>query len=215
MKLFLLLLPVVPLAAETLHYSINWPSGLNLGEASIVSSSPNGDKPRNFEVTLNASVPGFAIKDQYASTATEALCSLSLSREVQHGAKKSKETETFDHGQVTRESPGARSTLSVQNCAKDALTFLEFIRHELAQGRMAPAQQVVFGSLYNTRAEFLGTQNIKLGEVHLDADRMQISIKGPSSDYTFELFFAKDANRTPVLARLPLPLGAFTVELIP
>ncbi len=215
MKPVLLLLSLLPLQAETLHYSINWPSGLNLGEATLVASPAGGDQPRNFEATLNASVPGFAIKDRYSATASQALCSMTLSKEVEHGKRTSKEKETFDSGKVTRESPGASSTLSVPNCAKDALTFLEFVRRELAQGRMVPAQQIVFGSLYNVRVEFLGTQSVKLGEVRLEADRMQVNLKGPSSDYTLELFFAKDPARTPVLARLPLPLGAFTVELVP
>jgi hypothetical protein len=31
---------------------------------------------------------------------------------------------------------------------------------------------------------------------------------------TVEIFFAKDAARTPLLARIPLALGSFTVELI-
>ena len=220
MRAVVLLLSILPLGAETLHYSLNWPSGLSLGEASLVSSSPGAGKQRHLEATLNASLPGFVLKDRYSSTATEALCSLTLSKEIEHGSKKNKETETFDQskGTVTRETNvpgGGLTTLSVQNCAKDALTFLEFVRHELAQGRMAPAQQVIFGSLYQVRAEFKDTETIRLGEVRLEADRMQISFKGPSSDYTFDLFFAKDTARTPVLARLPLPLGAFTVELIP
>jgi hypothetical protein len=33
-------------------------------------------------------------------------------------------------------------------------------------------------------------------------------------DLTVEIFFARDAVRTPLLARIPLTLGTFTVELI-
>ena len=216
MKAILLLLFIFPLAAESLHYSINWPSGLSLGEASLTSSAAAGDKPRKLDASLNASLPGFVLKDQYSATATQALCSLTLSKESEHGAKKSKEMEMFLQDKVTRETVGGgKSTLSVQSCARDGLTFLEFVRHELAQGRMAPAQQVVFGALYQVRLEFQGTQTVRLGDARLEADRLQVSLKGPSSDYTFEVYFAKDAARTPVYARLPLPLGAFTVELIP
>jgi len=56
-------------SAEILHYSIDWPSGLSLGEASLRSdrtgegtaSTPGWE----FELNLDASVPGFAIRDQY------------------------------------------------------------------------------------------------------------------------------------------------------
>jgi hypothetical protein len=135
-----------------------------------------------------------------------------LTKEFEHGSRKGKEKEIFhqDKGTVTR---GERD-ISVSDCARDALTFLAFARHELAAGRITPSQAVVFGSVYQVRMEFLGTQAIKLGDERMDADRMQVTFKGPSSDYTFELFFSKDAARVPVYARLPLPLGTFTVELI-
>jgi hypothetical protein len=218
--LFFVLL--VPLGAETLHYSVNWPSGLSLGEAEISFVAPAGasgqETPWSFNATIDASLPGFILRDHYSSTANPMFCSLTLTKEFQHGSRKGKEVETFhaDTNTVTRETQpgGGKSDISVSPCAHDALTFLEFVRHELAQGRMAPGQAVVFGSVYQVRMEFTGTQQIKVSEHNVEADRMQVTFKGPASDYTFELFFSKDAARTPVFARLPLPLGAFTVELI-
>ncbi len=204
-------------SAETLHYSINWPSGLSLGEAEVTSNSQKDGW--NFHASLDASLPGFPLRDTYSSLANTSFCSSSLTKESQHGSKKSSETDSFDQDKmvVTRQtrSPGGKSELSVGPCARDALTQLQFIRRELAQGRIAPQQQIVFGSLYNVRVEFTGTQNIKVADKHMDADCMRVTLKGPSSDYTFELYFSKDAARTPVFARLPLPLGAFTVELLP
>jgi hypothetical protein len=47
-----------------------------------------------------------------------------------------------------------------------------------------------------------------------DADRILATIKGPTSNLTVEIFFARDAARTPLLAHIPLTLGSFTVELI-
>jgi hypothetical protein len=213
---------VLPLCAETLHYSINWPSGLSLGEAEISSVSPTGasgqETPWSFQATLNADLPGFPLHDHFASTATPAFCSLTLTKESVHGSRKAQEKETFhaDTNTVTRETrpAGGKTDISVSACARDALTFLGFLRHELAQGRLVPAQAVVFGALYQVRAEFTGTQEIKVSDHKMDADRMQVTFKGPASDFTFEIFFSKDPARTPVFARLPLPLGAFTVELI-
>ena len=207
----------LPVGAETLHYSINWPSGLSLGEAELTSNSQKDGW--NFHASLDASLPGFPLRDTYSSLANTDFCSSSLTKESLHGTKKSSETDSFDQAKmiVTRQtrSPGGKSELSVGPCARDALTFLQFVRRELAQGRVAAPQQVVFGSLYNVRMEFTGSQNIKVADKHVDTDCLRITFKGPSSDYTFELYFSKDPARTPVLARLPLPLGAFTVELLP
>jgi hypothetical protein len=213
---------LLPLCAETLHYSINWPSGLSLGEAEISSVAPTSasgqETPWSFKASIDASLPGYALRDHYSSSATPAFCSLNLTKEFEHGSRKGQEKETFhaDSNTVTRETRpgGGKSDISVSACARDALTFLAFLRHELAQGRLAPQQAVVFGALYQVRAEFTGTQEIKVSDHKMDADRMQVTFKGPASDFTFEMFFSKDAARTPVFARLPLPLGAFTVELI-
>ncbi len=224
MKSIFVLLSVscLPLCAETLHYSINWPSGLSLGEAEISSVAPTGasgqETPWSFKAMIDASLPGYPLRDHYSSTATPAFCSLSLTKEFEHGSRKGQEKETFDSDtntvtRVTRPN-GGKSDISVSACARDALTFLGFLRHELAQGRLVPQQAVVFGALYQVRAEFTGTQEIKVGDHRMEADRMQVTFKGPASDFTFEMFFSKDAARTPVFARLPLPLGAFTVELI-
>jgi Protein of unknown function (DUF3108) len=208
--LFLALLS--PLSAETLHYSINWPSGLSLGEADISSTPAAAEKPAKFEAHLDASLPGFALRDHYVAVATNAFCSVTLSKDFEHGSRKGADREIFhqDKGMVTR---GDRD-FSVGACARDALTFLAFARHELSQGRIAPSEPVVFGSIYKVRMEFLGTEAIKVGDQRMDADRMRVNFKGPASDYTFELYFSKDAARVPVFAKLPLPLGMFTVELI-
>src|SRR5690242_10701057 len=77
---FLLAAPVFaqkgfPFQDETLRYSINWPSGLSLGEATFSARhASTGDW--NFDATLSAGVPGFAISDHYQSAATADLCSL-------------------------------------------------------------------------------------------------------------------------------------------
>ena len=54
---------------------------------------------------------------------------------------------------------------------------------------------------------------IKLGDQKAETDRVVATIRGPSSDLTVEIFFARDAARTPLMAKLPLALGTFSVEL--
>jgi hypothetical protein len=62
--------------------------------------------------------------------------------------------------------------------------------------------------------EFAGTEMIKLGDTSVEADRLKASAKGPSSDIDFEVFFLKDAARTPALVRVPLSMGTFSMELV-
>jgi hypothetical protein len=215
MKYLSLFLCLLPASAESLRYTINWASGLSLGEATL--RADKGKEAWDFEVTMDASIPGFALRDDYRAAATLDLCSLELDKSFTHGTKKGDEKVTFDqqnHTATRQTNGGGKTDLSVPSCAKDALTFMQFARSELAQGRLAPQQVVDFGALYNVRIEFTGSQKIKYGDQTADADRIVATIKGPTSDVTVEIFFARDAARTPLLARIPLALGSFTVELI-
>jgi hypothetical protein len=62
--------------------------------------------------------------------------------------------------------------------------------------------------------EFTGTQTIHIGEQKAEADRIVATLRGPSSDLTVEIFFSHDTARIPLLARIPLALGTFSVELV-
>lgn len=214
-----------PAGAEGLTYVINWPSGLNLGEATLTSTQikdPADSKaggPWSFSLDLDAGVPGFAIRDHYESHSDAAFCSSDLSKKVAHGSKKSEEKITFDqqNHSATRETAhdGGKTQIEIPSCARDPLTFLAFARRELALGRMVPQQPVIFGAAYQVRMVYTGTQPITVAGKRMDADKIQAIIKGPASDFTIDLYFSHDAVRTPVMARIPLPLGAFTVELMP
>ena len=212
-------------SAETLHYSVNWPSGLSLGEATLRSDqvvSVRSVIGWTFGLNLDASVPGFAIRDQYSSTADVDFCSWQLDKKTARGIRTSEERVVFD----PKKNTAARETirggqvagtgqLSVPLCARDALTLLQLVRKDLAQGRLPSPQPAILGASYQVRLEYLGTAAIRLGKQQTDADRFRTSIKGPASDLTLEMFFARDAVRTPVMMKIPLPLATFTVELIP
>jgi len=222
---------LVPISAETLHYAISWPSGLSLGEATITlnhsveKANPATGKAANESLTsefqLDASVPGFEIQEHYHSAAGNGLCSSTLEKTVRRGSRKGEETDTFDQDKhlVTRQTkgdshgPAGKSELQVSSCARDALTFLQFARTELAEGRLAPQQSVVLGGLYNVRLEAAGTMTVKYNGKPVEADRVQASIKGPASSYTIQIYFARDPARTPVLIQIPLSLGTFSAEL--
>jgi hypothetical protein len=222
MKFCIFLLCAYSASAESLHYSVSWPSGMSLGDATIASEHTQGsEKVREqwrFTIDLDAGVPGFAIHDHYGSSAGPDLCSVQLDKSAAHGKKKSEEKITFDQqkNSITRETPGGgKADTSVSACAHDAMSYLQFVRRELAQGHVIQDQQVVFGSLYQCHVDYKGKQTIKVGEKQTETDRAIVSIKGPASELTVEIFFSRDAVRTPVLARIPLSLGTFSVELQP
>ena len=222
MKWILLLVTSLIASGETLHFSINWQSGLNLGEATLGASknSASGvDTGWDFNLTLDAAVPGFIIRDDYKSSADAKFCSSILEKTVTRGTRKSSETVTFDqHAKtVKRETNGGgkSDTQSAGECAHDALTFLQFARQELAQGRLAANQSVYLGPKYDLQLTYTGTESIRQGDHAVEADKVRVSVRGPKADTTFEIYFARDEVRTPLLARLPLTLGTFTVELLP
>ena len=206
---------------EQLRYSINWPSGLSLGEASLSASLQKGatDSAPRFHLAfdLDAGVPGFAVSDRYRSETTQEFCSAEFQRTTTHGQKKANEKTTFDSqaGTASRETVGGgKSELKIPSCAKDALAFLYYVRRELSQGRIPPSQTIYFGAPYEIRLAFAGSQSIRIADKSVDADRITASVKGTAAEVSFEVFFLKDAARTPALVRVPLQLGTFSMELV-
>jgi Protein of unknown function (DUF3108) len=198
-----------PFQDETLRFRVNWPSGVSLGEGRMQARRIEGGR-WEFELTLDASVPGVTVTDRYRAVATADLCSVEFERDSVHGSKKSRETVKFAQDTAHRATNGGGSSdFSVPACAKDALTFLYFTRREMGQGRVPPAGPIVFGGPYDIRLEYTGEEVVK-GAV---TDRLATTVRGPSSNVSFELLFARDAARTPVLTRTPLPLGTFSLEL--
>jgi hypothetical protein len=200
---------------EVLNYNVNWPSGLSLGEASLKAGG--GAPGWDFEFSLDASLPAFEIKDRYRSSADAALCSTRLEKDSTHGSRKAKETVKYDqqkHAAVRETANGGKSDFSIVECAKDALTFVYFLRRELANGRVPPGQTVNFGATYQVTATYGNSQQIEIGSERQQADRVQVSFRGPASNQAFEIFFARDAARTPLVIRVPFSLGSFALELV-
>ncbi len=207
-----------PFASETLNYSINWPTGLGLGEAHLTAAHASGTA-WSFEFTLDAAVPGFAIRDLYRAAASTDLCSSAFTRTSSHGSKKSDENTTVKNGTATRETVGGgESNIPVPGCVRDALTFLFYTRRELGQGRVPSSQTILFGSAYQARLDYAGAPNITIGNSTAPADRLTgtiTSVKNPgASPVHFEVFFARDPARTPLLVKVPLTLGTFSMELV-
>ncbi len=209
--------PEAPFSDESLVYSVNWPKGLNLGQAQL-SSTRSGGRWR-FALSLDAAVLGFIVSDSYQSVAADDFCSVEFVKTYTHGKRKAGEKETFNpqKGTATRQTLGkgaGKSEISAPGCAKDALTFLYHLRRELAQGRVPASQTVFFGAPYQLTLESGGKQKVRVNARSMDADLLRASLKGPASETKFEMFFARDAVRTPVMIRVPFTLGTFSLELV-
>jgi hypothetical protein len=210
--------PALAQDGESLAYSVNWSSGLPVGEARLESKKTTSD---HWELlfTLEASIPGFEVVDRYRSLATTPLCSVEFEKDSRHGKKVTHELTTFDQqaSTATRQTlgGGGKSQLETSACARDALAFLDYFRREVAAGRLPPSQTVYFGGPYQVRLESAGRQRLELGEETMDVDRITASVKGKASDLTFEIFLARDSSRRPVLVRVPLSPGTFSMELVP
>ena len=75
-------------------------------------------------------------------------------------------------------------------------------------------QKAYYGAPYDTRVQFMGSQVVRVNDAQMDTDRILVTIKGPASENTIEMFFARDAIRTPVLVRVPLAMGKFSMEIV-
>jgi Protein of unknown function (DUF3108) len=198
---------------ESVRYTVNWPTGVSLGEVQMsASGSPAG---LHFSFDLNADAPGFPVRDQFRSVASASFCSSEFEKSISQGSKKVNENEKFDAatGAVTRGSGSGQSEMDGEACSKDALTFLYFLRHELSQGRLPSEQTVYFGAPYQVRLTAAGTESVKIGGAAVDADRINADVSGPSSSFSLELVFLRDPARTLALVRVPLALGKFSMEL--
>ena len=126
-----------PVAGEVLHYSINWPSGLSLGEVTVRATRGGADPKApdrwEFDFNLDAAIPGFQVSEHHHSTANNDLCSIEFDKDSVRGKKKAEDKTTFDSHQstATRQTKnGGKSEISISSCAKDALTYLFALRQE-------------------------------------------------------------------------------------
>lgn len=206
-------------ASESLRYSINWSTGLSLGEASLSSDNidPQSAAARKMEFRLEASIPGFAVLDEFQSLASGAYCSAKFQKSIQHGKRSTKETLSFD--QTTRKlerktEKGGKSEAAIGDCAKDALAWVYFLRQELRNGRLPAPGPAYFGAAYQLEFKHTGTITLPIGGAQEAADRFQVNIRGPASQHSIEVFIGKDAARTPLLFKVPLTLGSFNMEIL-
>lgn len=208
---------------EALYFTINWPSGLSLGEGVMTATLQRavGSSPArwNFRLHMEAAVPGVSITDTVTASATEGLCSLDLEKDLRHGEKRVQERTLFDAAAGTAKrrtlDGGGDSEIAIGTCPQDGLTFLYSLRDQLSRGRLTPEQTVYFGAGYQLRLDYVGAETVILSGDAYEGDRLRVSVEGPASKRTFELVIGKDPQRRPLRIQVPLELGSFTMDLQP
>ena len=176
-----------PFTDEDLNYSVNWPSGINLGEAHLHAKRAGTNW--NFAFTIEAGVPGFQLKDAFHAESTSDFCSTSFDRSTMHGARTGDEKETIDRGRgvATRVTKGGgQSDIQVPGCVKDALTYLFYTREEMGQGRVPPAQQILYGGLYQMSLAYAGAPMIPINGKQVQSDEVACTVKSQSGEFKFE-----------------------------
>src|SRR5690242_4251984 len=168
-----------PFQDESLHYTINWPSGLSLGDATFTAHHTAAGW--DLSVSVDAGVPAFNIADRYLSSVTlPDLCSTELDRDISHAGKKVKERTAFDQKErrATRQTlvpaGGGKSEMGIPECARDAIAFAYFARRELGQGRVPPPQKIYFGSEYSVRMDYTGAMTIPVAEKPTVTDHLVV-----------------------------------------
>lgn len=207
-----------PFTDEALHYTVSLSGGANLGEVNMTATrrvSANKAERWDFQLALDAAVPGFAVSDRYRADASLDLCGGTFEKAFAHGSHKSHEFTYFNSQGVARRytDGGGQSEIAVSPCVRDALTFLYFARRELGQGRVPAPETVLCGASYAVQLEYKDAQTVKVHGVSAETDRVMVTVKGPASAIAFEMFFARDAARTPLVVRVPLSMGTISLEL--
>jgi hypothetical protein len=200
-----------PFTDEDLNYAVDWPGGANLGEAHLHAKHSGTDW--NFTLTLDAGVPGFAVKDTYRSDIVGDLCSASFDRSTSHGSHVVKDKQTIDRERGTATRPGSVD-IPVPACVKDALAYLFYSRREMGQGRVPAAQSVLFGGLLDIRVDYVGAPVISVNSKQEQSDKVTCTIKLKGAEHTFDDYYARDPARTPLLITVPFAMGKFSMELI-
>ena len=206
-----------PFAGETLEYKVKYASGIPLGDVRMTARR-DPVKGWSFNFTLDASIPAFPIIDRFSAFDTLDLCSLRFSRSFDHGSRKAQEVTYVDRNRAvavrSTRNGGGLSEIPIGSCPHDALSFLYYLRREMAQGRKPASDLVLAGAQYNVSMVYVGQKSVERDKKKITADRVNFIIKGPKSETQVEILFARDAARTPLVVRSPFALGTISLELV-
>ena len=153
------------------------------------------------------------VNDAYTSAANNQVCSSQFTRVSTHGNRVINEQTSCQSGKATRTNrlSGSQSTTSTATCSRDALATLQNVRQQLAAGVAPTAGTVYFGAAYNVTASAVTSEQVTIGGITETADKVTFQSQGPASQWSFDVLFSRNADRTPLVVRAS---GGFTATII-
>jgi hypothetical protein len=201
---------------ERLIYNLTWPSGLSLGEA-VLQSSRAGNEI-HLEATVIADLPQHRVNYTFRAVADSQLCSIRFTQRIREGSSPARddilEFDQQNHS-VTGTFRGRPLNAKTSACARDPLTFLYFLRRQLALGQTpvnaadTAASFYLWGD-YSVRQQSAGAE---LGGKTRDGDSLRITYRGPEGEHSLDVWLRRDESRTPATVRMAFPLAVFSAEL--
>ena len=198
------------------------PAAAALGDVTLTAHK-TGDGGWDFDMSTSVAIPVVPIADNYKSSAIGTdLCSVDLAARnqsrQQEGHREDRVRSEEQSGaprQTTVPAGGGKSEFGIPTCgARCADVPYISARREMGQGRVPPAGKVFFGSGYEVKMDYTGAQDIPVAGKPVVTDHVNVSVKGPASDFSFEIFYARDAARTPLLIKIPVTVGTVSLELV-
>ena len=159
---------------------------------------------------MEAAVPGFACAKAAKATATTDFCSLELEKNATRGKRNVDETTTFDQKGLrpSQDEQGRQDGADDSRLRERCPDFRLLPPPRARRGSpSAGAERVLRRGLPGPGACTPARRRFVSAEKLLEADRIAADIKGPASEITADLFFARDAARTPLLIQAPLAIG--------
>ena len=163
-----------------------------------MTAHKTGDGGWNFDMSLpRVAIPAVPISDNYKSSALEhgsLLVDLAARNQPrqQEGHEKTRVRSEEQSGTAAQtHGPGRRRQERVRHShLRGAMrsTFQYLARREMGQGRVPPAGKVFFGSGYDVKMVYTGAQDIPVAGKPTVTDHLNVSVKGPASDFSVRNF---------------------------
>lgn len=199
---------------EDVAYSVSM-SGVEVGRIRLQKQQTkgNGSSLSLTAAGLDLGMFQLPVNDFYSSVTDNQGCSTQFAKVSRHGSRVIDEETRFQSGTATRRNrlTGAESTRKTVSCNRDALSALDAVRQQLAAGVTPTAGTVYFGAAYDVSVSGVTSEQVTVGGITETADKVTFRSRGPASDWSFDVLFSRNVERTPIVLRAPL---GFTATLM-
>ena len=203
---------------ESLRYNVNWPSGAEPGRSHLHRAPLRRGLGSGCD--RESRRPGFALADKFHSAVDRGalLHRIRARPEPRRPSEPTRRPISISSRQAHRAPrcfrPAAARAISESRPAPATRGVPLLRARRVGPGPRARSAAGVFrAGLFGT-LDYTGPQAIAWAGSPDVTDRIHVTVKGPKADFVFDIFFARDAARTPLRIRVPLAPGVFSLELV-